>query len=114
MSTSASAQSRSPISDRLDFIGLDEASLAQLRSAGKHIEKHLTPALERFYGKLAGVPAVTKFFEAQGSVQRAQGRQTGHWLSIATGKFDDEYVASSRKVGLRHAKIGRASCRERV
>jgi len=102
----SSTQQRSPISDRLDFIGLDDASLAQLRSAGKHIEKHLPPALDRFYGKLAAVPAVAKFFEAQGSVQRAQGRQTGHWLSIATGKFDAEYVESSRKVGLRHAKIG--------
>jgi methyl-accepting chemotaxis protein len=104
--TSSKTTTSPALSDRLDFIGLDDASLAQLRSASSHIEKHLTPALDRFYGKLAKVPAVSKFFDGQASVGRAQGRQTGHWQSIAAAKFDDEYFESSRKVGLRHAKIG--------
>ena len=101
-----STQSSSVLSERLDFIGLDEATLARLQSASQHIEKHLTPALERFYAKLARVPAVAGFFDGQASMGRTQGKQANHWKAIATGRFDDEYVEASRRVGLRHAKIG--------
>ena len=106
MQSTTSTESRSALADRLDFIGLDATSLAHLRSASGHIEKHLSPALERFYAKLARVPAVARFFDGQASMGRAQGKQANHWKVIATGQFDDEYVEASRRVGLRHAKIG--------
>jgi methyl-accepting chemotaxis protein len=101
-----STGSPSPLSDRLDFIGLDEAALERLRSASSHIEKHLTPSLEKFYGKLAKVPAVARFFDGQSSMGRAQGKQANHWKVIATGQFDQDYVEAARRIGLRHAKIG--------
>jgi len=106
MSSTTSAQSRSALADRLDFIGLDETALGRLRSASGHIEKHLTPALERFYAKLARVPAVAKFFDGQASMGRAQGKQANHWKVIATGQFDEGYVEAASRIGLRHAKIG--------
>ncbi|RYH04673.1 MAG: hypothetical protein EON57_09290, partial [Alphaproteobacteria bacterium] len=106
MSSTTSAQSRSAIADRLEFIGLDETELARLRSASGHIEKHLTPSLEQFYAKLAKVPAVARFFDGQASMGRAQGKQAGHWKVIATGQFDEGYVEAAKRIGLRHAKIG--------
>ncbi len=106
MSSTTSTQSNASLDERLDFIGLDDAALERLRSASGHIEKHLVPSLERFYGKLAKVPAVARFFDGQASMGRAQSKQAGHWSVIATGKFDQSYVESARRIGLRHAKIG--------
>jgi methyl-accepting chemotaxis protein len=106
MSSSTPNQSRADLAERLDFIGLDEGALTKLRSASGHIEKHLQPALDKFYAKLARVPAVARFFDGQASMGRAQGKQGNHWKVIANGRFDDEYVEASKRVGLRHAKIG--------
>jgi len=106
MTASLPSDTHTDLAERLAFIGLDAASLAELAASSRHIEKHLTPALDRFYEKLAGVPAVARFFEGKTQMDRAQGKQTDHWKAIATGRFDEDYVASSRRIGLRHARIG--------
>ena len=104
--TQHSAGEFEQLMERLTFIGLGEEDLAALRSISHHIEKHLPLALARFYEKLAQVPAVMRFFDGKPQMDRAQGRQNEHWLAIAHGRFDVGYMESSRKVGLRHARIG--------
>ena len=94
------------LSERLEFIGLDPQALDQLRTISPLIEKHLPKALSEFYAKLMHVPAVMEFFDGKPQMQRAEGRQNEHWIAIANGRFDAAYAESSRKVGLRHAKIG--------
>ena len=94
------------LEDRLAFIGLSPEASEQLKGASRHIEKHLTPSLDRFYEKLSGVPAVARFFSGKEQMGRAQDRQADHWRAIATGAFDEQYMASSRRIGLRHAQIG--------
>ena len=95
------------LESRLDFIGLDRSGLDDLALAQGHINKHLEASLNEFYKKLAQVPAVSRFFgEGKPQMERAQGKQSNHWQSIAAGKFDAEYLESTRKVGLRHARIG--------
>lgn len=94
------------ITARLDFIGLDNKGRDALRSVEPLIAKHLPEALARFYKKLATVPAVSRFFSGSDQMNRAQSSQLGHWLAIATGRFDAKYVESSRRIGLRHAQIG--------
>ena len=91
---------------RLDFIGLDQAALDQLKQAGPAIEAHLVPALERFYALIGTVPAVSRFFDGKPQMDRAKSKQVGHWHAIASGQFDDAYLEASSRVGLRHAKIG--------
>ena len=68
--------------------------------------KHLGPALELFYGKIAGVPAVASFFDGKPQMDRAKGSQAEHWSGIATGNLDADYFERGRKIGLRHARIG--------
>jgi len=92
--------------DRLEFIGLDEPTLARVRQASKNIEQHLPVALDRFYERLAKVPAVASFFEGSPQMDRAKSRQLDHWRAICEGRFDGDYLQSSEKVGLRHARIG--------
>ena len=105
--TNDSTTGLAELETRLDFIGLDKTGLDDLAMARGHITKHLERSLDEFYKKLAQVPAVSRFFgEGKPQMQRAQGKQSDHWQSIAAGKFDADYLESTRKVGLRHARIG--------
>ncbi len=94
------------LKQRLDFIGLDDKRLASLGKIQASIGKHLGPALALFYEKLATVPAVASFFEGKPQMDRAKDRQDGHWGLLASGRFDEHYLEASRKIGLRHARIG--------
>ncbi|WP_374620614.1 methyl-accepting chemotaxis protein [Devosia sp.] len=104
--TTSNAEDAKTLEERLNFIGLDAGALTDLRGVTAILERHLDPALAKFYGKLATVPAVARFFDGQPQMQRAQGKQNTHWRAIAEGRFDGDYLESSRKVGERHAKIG--------
>jgi methyl-accepting chemotaxis protein len=94
------------LQSRLAFIGLDATAQQRQARVQHHIDKHLPIALDKFYAKVATVPAVAKFFEGKPHMDRAQGKQVGHWKAIAAGQFDDAYFEASSRVGLRHAKIG--------
>ncbi|GGA62751.1 globin-coupled sensor protein [Pelagibacterium lentulum] len=104
--THDAAASFSQLQTRLDFIGLDAAAVSRLQKIQKQVDLHLPKALDRFYDKIATVPDVARFFSGKEQMNRAQGRQVGHWKAIASGKFDSDYLAASTKVGLRHAQIG--------
>ena len=98
--------SQDALQSRLDFIGLDEAARQRLSSVQHHIDTHLPLALDKFYAKIAQVPAVAKFFDGKAQMDRAQSKQTGHWKTIAAGQFDHAYYEASTRVGLVHARIG--------
>jgi methyl-accepting chemotaxis protein len=103
---SAQASSHDELEERLTFIGLDEAALEQLSTIQTYLDRHLPVALERFYEKIATVPAVNRFFADNAQMRRAENSQIEHWKKIAAGRFDDQYVEASRRIGLRHARIG--------
>ena len=94
------------LQSRLDFVQLDEEARSRLVRIRPLIEAHLVPALERFYGHIATVPAVARFFDGKPQMNRAQGKQVGHWSAIASGQLDANYFEASTRVGLRHALIG--------
>ena len=99
-------QTQAALQTRLDFIGLDDAAREQLASVQSHIDTHLPKALDKFYAKVATVPAVARYFDGKAQMDRAQSKQVGHWKAIAAGRFDDAYFEASSKVGLRHAQLG--------
>lgn len=104
--SSAAESALSELQTRLDFIGLDPEAIKRLQLIQAQVDKHLPLALDKFYDKIATVPEVMKFFSGREQMGRAQSRQIGHWKTIASGKFDADYLAASHKVGLRHAQIG--------
>jgi len=94
------------VDGRLAFIGLTGDALKHLEAVRTQLEAHLPEALDRFYGKLAQVPEVARFFSGKEHMGRAQSRQVAHWSRIAAGNFNADYVETSRRVGERHAQIG--------
>ncbi|WP_246132663.1 methyl-accepting chemotaxis protein [Devosia ginsengisoli] len=103
---SSTSTPKDALQSRLDFIGLDAAAQRRLATVQAHVDRHLPLALDKFYAKIATVPAVMKFFDGKQQMDRAQSKQVGHWKAIAAGQFDDAYYEASSRVGLRHAQIG--------
>jgi len=95
-----------PLRERLDFVRLDQAALAELAAIQPMVDRHLPAALAAFYDRLADVPEIAQFFSGRPQMDRALSKQVVHWQAIAGGRFDADYVDSSRKIGERHAKIG--------
>ncbi len=96
----------SALTERLDFAGLDQASLETLRAVEPIINKHLASALDRFYGKIEKVPAVAHMFENPEHMTHAKARQAKHWSAISSGTLDGDYFESANVVGNVHARIG--------
>ena len=94
------------LQQRLDFVRLDDAALADLRSLQPAIERLMPEALAGFYERLSAVPEMMAMFSGRPQMASASSKQIGHWQSIAEGRFDGEYLESTRRVGERHAKIG--------
>ena len=95
-----------PLRQRLDFVRLDDAALAELSALQPMVDKHLPAALAAFYDRLADVPEMASFFSGRPQMDRALNKQLLHWQAIAGGRFDGDYLASSKRIGERHATIG--------
>ena len=94
------------ISDRLNFLKLDEEALVALRTLKPLVEKHLPHALDAFYQHMAGFPEVSRFFADGSQLQRARQAQITHWINISSGRFGDDYLKSAHQIGRTHAHLG--------
>lgn len=94
------------ISDRMDFIGLDDEACTQIKSLKPIIERELPQALDGFYEKLRKTPEVRKFFSDDAQMASAKNAQLGHWEEFSSGRFDSTYVKNVHKIGGVHARIG--------
>lgn len=91
---------------RLDFMQLDHEGRAGIRSLKALVERELPHGLDKFYAQLRKSPEVSRFFSSDDHISRAKGAQVGHWVNIADGNFNEDYVAKVRTIGTVHARIG--------
>ncbi len=91
---------------RLDFMQLDQEGRAGIRSLKTLVERELPHGLDKLYAQLRKSPEVSRFFSNDDHISRAKGAQMGHWVNIADGNFNDDYVAKVRTIGTVHARIG--------
>lgn len=94
------------ISDRLNFIELDNESSQSIRKIQSVVQRELSVGLSKFYDKVRATPEVSKFFTSDDHMDHAKGAQEAHWEKISEGKFDASYVEKVRKIGSVHARIG--------
>jgi hypothetical protein len=100
MTTSDSAS----LAAHLAFHGLDADMLAQLPNVWRDIEGALPSLLDGFYRHLKAVPHLAAMIGDQ--QPRLVGAQTKHWQRLFSGRFDDSYEASARRISLTHHRIG--------
>ena len=94
------------LDDRLEFIGVDSETRAQLRKLKPLLDVALSDALGKFYDKVRATPETAKFFSNEKHISGAKGRQEKHWQVIGDADFGETYVAAVRAVGSTHARLG--------
>ncbi|MGE4048100.1 MAG: protoglobin domain-containing protein [Acetobacteraceae bacterium] len=96
------------IKDRLEFIEVDGAARAALDEFMPTLKRELPAVLAAFYQHVRSYPELAAMFKGDQGMERAGKAQEEHWLRLFSGRFDDDYVASVRRIGLMHSRIGLA------
>jgi methyl-accepting chemotaxis protein len=94
------------LADRLAFAGIGEDKRALMAAFLPKLERELPGMMDKFYANVKKWPDLAGMFVGKESMGRAAGAQASHWAKLFSGRFDDEYVASVKKIGLMHSKIG--------
>ncbi|HTZ79432.1 MAG TPA: globin-coupled sensor protein [Stellaceae bacterium] len=94
------------ISDRVAFADIDDSTRSVLQEFAPLLQKALPGILDKFYDHLRKWPNLAGMFAGQGMMERAKNAQLHHWLNLFSGRFDESYVASVRKIGLTHSRTG--------
>lgn len=106
---------RSPKPDRgalgdyaslLAFFRLDEDDLELLRSLRGFAERHTTTIVDRFYEHVLSYPELRRLFVDDASLGRAKSAQRRHFIELFSGDLGPSYLASRRRVGDAHERIG--------
>ncbi len=99
-------RSQDCLNERLQFLGIDQATRTALKNLQPLIAQAIGPALTVFYDKVRVTPATRKFFSDDRHMATAQGHQERHWAIIAAADFTEDYANAVRRIGQTHARIG--------
>ena len=91
---------------RLAFIGLDETQRETLQELGRELQPLVAAAHKRLYDKIAETPSLRTHFRDAAHMTSARSLQDLHWKKLWSGRFDQDYLESVRRVGKVHARIG--------
>jgi methyl-accepting chemotaxis protein len=94
------------IAERLEFLAIDDATRASLSEFMPTIRQELPKILAAFYAHIKRQPRLVAMFTNQSAMERASKAQSEHWVKLFSARFDDEYVASVRRIGTMHSRIG--------
>jgi methyl-accepting chemotaxis protein len=94
------------IVDRLDFLRVDDGTRATLTEFLPTLQRELPGILVAFYKHIQQWPQLAGMFQGQAAMDRASKAQGEHWLKLFSGRFDSDYAASVRRIGLMHSRIG--------
>ncbi len=107
MNTTSTGPSGLDANERTRFLDIDAETRAALEEFRPALEAAMPEIMEGFYGHMRGWPKLVAMFnEGDVAMKRAAKAQVTHWQRLFSGRFDDDYVTSVRRIGLRHARIG--------
>jgi len=89
------------------YFGLLEVGAADRQNARAFwaiAEPHMGAAVGRFYEKLRRSEVGS--YISDDVVERLMQRQIQHWARLFASRFDEDYVLSVQRVGMRHRDIG--------
>lgn len=92
------------LQERLSFLQIDATARADLADVWRIVEPSLPRVLEGFYNHMGSVPKMAAMMGTrQTHLKKVQGE---HWKRLFSGRFDEEYITSIRRIGLAHHRIG--------
>ena len=92
--------------ERVRFLTIDDTTRALLTEFRPTLERELPGIADKFYAHLRQWPRLSGMFASEERMARARQAQIDHWLGLFSGRFDDAYIQSVRRIGLVHARIG--------
>jgi len=98
--------SNDQVASRLRFMGIDDAQRHVLAKVQPMISSMIASGLDRFYSMARATPDTAKMFRDDAHMAKAKASQEAHWKRISSGKFDEEFFSSVRRIGSVHARIG--------
>jgi methyl-accepting chemotaxis protein len=102
----AQANSDTNISGKLRSFGITDADFARFPGIGKMLSRFAPKILDGFYANVGSDPARARYFTSKPQMDSARARQMKHWMHMFSSHVDAEYLASARRIGEVHAKIG--------
>jgi len=94
------------LKQRLEFLQLEPADAARLRSLAAALEPQMTEFVERFYEHLFAFGETSRFLRNPELVARLKQSQRDHFQSMLAAPWDEDYSARRRRVGDVHAQVG--------
>jgi len=94
------------LEDQISFARIDDETRALLKAAWPIVDKGLPDILDRMYAHVLSRPELKAMFPSDERVQSARQRQRTHWQHLFSAAFDDDYVASVKRIATTHARIG--------
>jgi len=92
--------------ERLSFMKIDGSVRESLAIIKPIVEESLPGILDSFYATVRQWPNLNAFFSNAAHMEAAKNLQMKHWSTILEGRFDSEYIASIKKIGMTHNRIG--------
>jgi len=89
---------------RLRFLQINNETRQELKALWTDIKPALPGIIRRFYEHLGTEPRLKQLIGHH--QERLTEAQSVHWERLFSGRFDDDYVASTRRIGLVHNRIG--------
>lgn len=96
----------SVLKQRVSFVEIDQDTFAALDEFRPVIKAALPGILIEFYAHISQWPDLAKMFKDRSRMDHARSAQERHWLHLFDARFDAEYEASVKKIGLVHSRIG--------
>ena len=94
------------LSQRLSYLGLEEADRALLADLRPLLEEHADDFVAAFYRHLLAFGPTRRLLRDPTVKERLLGKQREYFLSLAGPTIDAEYLASRRRIGEVHQRVG--------
>jgi methyl-accepting chemotaxis protein len=89
------------------YFGLDQDTLARLRTLHGRLSPHFPAYLDHFYDQISAVPALARLIEQAGGVTDGLKRaQNAHWDSLFQDLTSDAFRERTVRIGSAHERIG--------
>ncbi|MCC5996103.1 MAG: globin-coupled sensor protein [Oceanicaulis sp.] len=93
---------------RFEFLDFTSEDRACLKAVKPVVDAALPDILDSFYADIARHETVSVLFKDEAMRVHARQKQIEHWSLICGARFDADYLASVKRIGEAHARLGLA------
>ena len=94
------------LADRTEFFNLDQDAQKRVVALAPLIAREMPLALDKLYRSINAHKGLREMFESPAAMDCARAKQMKHWRDFTSGLLTPAYLASVRRIGETHARIG--------